>query len=55
MVGTSRKLFLRVQKKLVLEKMPSTEMASHQKEVEKERNRVMGGRIQKCEAVHIDM
>lgn len=26
----------------------------HQKEVEKERNKIMGGRIQRSEAVHID-
>lgn len=54
MVGTSRKLFLHEQKKLVLEKLPPTEMASHQKEVEKEKNRVMGERVQRSEAVHID-
>lgn len=55
MVGPSRKLFLHEQKKLVLEKLPPTEMASHQKEVKKEMNRVVGGRIQRSEAVHIDM
>lgn len=54
MVGVSRKLFVHEQT-LVLEEMPSTETACHQKKEKKQRRRAVGGRSQRCEAVHRDM